>query len=324
MSLVVLQPCGNQGSREHYRDTIENKVPLETLQRHINSADFRALQALCPSEEVAVWGVTPGKTGQNLKKWTRMNPGDVMLFAKDGGFFSLGTLAYKCHSESCAVDLWGRDEAGQTWEYIYFLEGITEFSQPYSALNKAVGYAENNIVQGFTVLDEQKSIAALEWLESVNMITDIVEPEAYQASLTHLDSLDAISKSSQRKEQSFLRRALFGSPPYDHKVSNCSICGEGYPVEFLVTAHVKKRSLCSDLEKRDVEHIVAPMCKFGCDELYEKGYLKVDSEGRVYSDRVNNAKPVNEYISRVSGRACASWSKNSEPYFSWHRTFHSS
>jgi hypothetical protein len=53
MSLVVLQPCGNRGSRDHYRDTIENKVHLSTLQAHLSREDFDTLQAIYPSGGIA-------------------------------------------------------------------------------------------------------------------------------------------------------------------------------------------------------------------------------------------------------------------------------
>ena len=48
----------------------------------------------------------------------------------------------------------------------------------------------------------------------------------------------------------------------------------------LVAAHIKKRAACSLEEKKDYKSIVMPMCSFGCDYLYERGYIAV-SDGKI-------------------------------------------
>lgn len=78
-----------------------------------------------------------------------------------------------------------------------------------------------------------------------------------------------------RREQSILREWVFR----DAKEANCAICGEVFSVSALVTAHKKKRSICSDAERVD-PYIVFPLCVFGCDYLYESGTIKV-SDGKV-------------------------------------------
>jgi hypothetical protein len=73
--------------------------------------------------------------------------------------------------------------------------------------------------------------------------------------------------SEMRTEQSYLRHVNFKYQKY----VDCGICHREFPISFLVAAHVKKRSECSDEERRDYKHITMPMCKFCCDDLYEKG-----------------------------------------------------
>ena len=58
-----------------------------------------------------------------------------------------------------------------------------------------------------------------------------------------------------------------------------------------MAAHIKKRSFSSTEEKLDYKNIVMPMCKFGCDELYEKGYIII-KDGQV----VINKTPITESI----------------------------
>ena len=52
-------------------------------------------------------------------------------------------------------------------------------------------------------------------------------------------------------------------------------------VELLVASHIKRRSECSRGEKKDYRNNVLAMCRCGCDELFELGYIVVDQQGLV-------------------------------------------
>lgn len=82
---------------------------------------------------------------------------------------------------------------------------------------------------------------------------------------------DAVGESFFRREQSILREWLLGNKSEAH----CAICSERFSVSALVTAHKKRRSLCSESERVD-PYLVFPLCVFGCDYLYESGALKVE------------------------------------------------
>ncbi|MFS0700037.1 hypothetical protein AB6N24_08715 [Cellulomonas sp. 179-A 4D5 NHS] len=118
-----------------------------------------------------------------------------------------------------------------------------------------------------------------------------------------------------RGEQGKLRQRLFGSATS----ANCAVCGERFPVRFLWAAHIKKRSVCSDDERRDLGNIGMPACVFGCDALYESGYVGVDESGHV---RVSYADEpaVAERLAGLEGRGCLAFSAKSSAYFAWHRT----
>ena len=79
-----------------------------------------------------------------------------------------------------------------------------------------------------------------------------------------MESLDRKTEVSTRNEQRFLREHLFKNK----KMAKCGICDKEYPVAFLVAAHIKRRANCSLDEKKDYKSVVMPMCKFGCDDLY--------------------------------------------------------
>lgn len=131
--------------------------------------------------------------------------------------------------------------------------------------------------------------------------------------LKDLDKLDKKCETLRRKEQHILRDTVLG----ERTTERCSICGNVYPVELLVAAHIKKRSECSDSEKRDVANVI-PMCKFGCDDLFERGFVSVHL-GRI---KVSRALPVTDsvlsYAKQIKDQHCPYWNSHSARYFKWH------
>ena len=95
------------------------------------------------------------------------------------------------------------------------------------------------------------------------------EPVAIQGqpvgAVTFEGDLDRPATSIHRGEQALLRLRLFGNATE----ATCALCGTTYPVRFLWTAHIKKRTACTDQEARDLDHIAMPACLFGCDALFE-------------------------------------------------------
>ena len=95
------------------------------------------------------------------------------------------------------------------------------------------------------------------------------------------------------------------------KIEKCAICGNEMPIEFLWCSHIKQRSLCSDEEKKDYKNIVLPMCKFGCDDLYEKGYIGV-KDGRVVVIKNTGIKFVDLYLQHLSGKVVEKFNENNK------------
>ena len=325
MSRVILQPAGNRGARKHYANTIQTHVSMDRIRPHVDTNVWESLAEIFPSHLIPTWGVTPGKDGVNYRKWLRIQPGDVTLFAKEGAVFALGTVVLKTHSDSLALELWDRQEDGQTWEYMYFLIDMRKVHIPYDALNRAAGYQPNNVVQGFNVLNEKKSLALMERfdLHSLDHGPEVTEDE-YNQVVEELDlsgALDAVGTTNVRKEQKFLRRKLFGR----NQVGKCGICGQRLPVGLLVAAHIKKRAECTVEEKRDYSNVVMSMCAFGCDQLYERGYIGV-REGIVtriprIPRRVDTAD-LAERLDELEGHHCGGWSEARARYFRWHWETH--
>ena len=138
--------------------------------------------------------------------------------------------------------------------------------------------------------------------------------------LQRIDVLDKETITRRRTEQHFLRKYLF-----KNKDSGaCGVCNKDYPVKLLATAHIKKRSDCTDLEKRDF-NVVMPACHLGCDKLYELGYLIVDS-GVVKENSKGKiiTSDLKDYINDISDNASYFYKPENKKYFDFHRKKHTS
>ena len=140
------------------------------------------------------------------------------------------------------------------------------------------------------------------------------DPEAVKIAFENLDGpLERAVTTWARTEQSALRRYLLGN----QKKGQCMFCGRKMDAELLVAAHIKKRAKCSNLERRDLENIVMLNCRFGCDELYGRGYLAVSNSKHTETSEVLDDEVAIDYIhTHVNPEVEAKVGQM--PYFKWH------
>jgi len=131
--------------------------------------------------------------------------------------------------------------------------------------------------------------------------------------------LAEVSKNGTDREQfgySRIEQPILTEWLFDGKSKEiCAICGQLYSVDSLVTAHKKKRSDCSANERID-PYIVMPLCLFGCDYLYEKGYLYI-CDGIVTENRTEELTEHerSKLKQLVSKRLDARWLLGDQSYF---------
>jgi hypothetical protein len=119
-----------------------------------------------------------------------------------------------------------------------------------------------------------------------------------------------------RVEQSYLRQILFRG----EDIAMCSLCGRQLPIGLLVAAHIKPRSDCSRRERLDAGNIVFSACLLGCDALYERGLIAVDSGGRVLTSDAQRMSTLNTVLTIFQRRFCGAWNATTAEYFRWHMT----
>jgi hypothetical protein len=325
MGLVVLQPCAAAISKKHYEDTIKSPVDLQEIAALLESSDVRRLQALYPSGRVPLWGAKPGENNQHVAKWQRMRPGDIVLFAKNNEFFTLGVITHLLRSPAAATLLWGTAQTAngitQTWECMFAIDELRTISIPYREINRVVDRKPNANVQEFQVLPQDKSDAVLAYLDMVgNDYAPVPDEPAYEETIKDPDfeQMEFRVEATRRAEQAFLRTRLFPGA-----TAVCAICNREFPVRFLIAAHIKRRAACTEDEKRDFANVVMPNCTFGCDSLFGRGFVSVDSNGNFQMSRVvGYGDAAGLYVQDfIAGRSCQLWMENeaSRTYFEFHR-----
>jgi hypothetical protein len=312
---VVLQSCANAASQRNFARSVQREVKFADVPQFAEFVDV--LSSIYPDGAAPMWGVTPGRTGQKIAAFQRMNPGDVVLFSAHRQIFANAIVTFTARSREIADYVWDEESPNVSFELLYFLERV-DASRTIAAadLNRAVGYDENYNIRPFTVLNATQSenvLTAFPFLTRPTLIT----AEKYRAAVDALEtarSLDRKVEALARIEQSYLRQLLFR----EHATARCAMCGEEYPVDLLVAGHIKRRSTCSDEERKDAHNIVMPICKLGCDELYERGYISVDETGQVVSSTRADTKSLVERLMSLRGRVCRSFRESTRGYFSWH------
>ena len=83
----------------------------------------------------------------------------------------------------------------------------------------------------------------------------------------------------------------------------------------MIAAHIKPRNKCLPDERKD-PNIVMPVCKIGCDDLFEKGYLKVDDEGRIEKNKTKLIPTaLNSFMQQYQKKTCKYFKQSTKQYF---------
>ena len=268
-----------------------------------------------------MWGIKTGKGGSNLPKIRKMNPGDWAIFSGDKHLYFGGTIALMWQDAPLARRLWGADEDGNTWEHMYALAETRGFDVPIDEVRDTLQWLPKRNIQGVAVLKETEADLLQDLLSLDQTFTppDRIDHQTQGATSDDVydSELERTVVRILRAEQAALKRRLL---PGD--TGQCALCGRTLPKSLLIAAHIKKRAVCTDTEKRDFANIAMPACALGCDALYEQGFITVAPGGGILvSPRTAELPEVAAYVDdRLAGRTITYWTDTRSPYFHWHRT----
>ncbi|AZS41868.1 hypothetical protein CVS54_03229 [Microbacterium oxydans] len=100
--------------------------------------------------------------------------------------------------------------------------------------------------------------------------------------------------------------------------ANCDLCGRRLPASLLVAAHIVPRSVSDEDHRKDFAAIAMLACNLGCNELFEQGYLVVDSEGAVRAGRDIETVALQVVVEELVERLCTAHNTNTAADFARH------
>ncbi|MDJ0357680.1 HNH endonuclease signature motif containing protein [Paenarthrobacter sp. PH39-S1] len=164
--------------------------------------------------------------------------------------------------------------------------------------------------EGALALLGQAGVKIVTETASTDVLHDITSEPAFEG-LSDKSSIVAV-----RREQRFLR-----DQQLKRRGNVCSLCGESFPTAFLVAAHIKPRWACTEDERMDIHHVSMLACLFGCDALFELGYIAINDDGKIEHGS-QGFQQVEHKTKCIIGLTCLAFNDQSREYYSWHRQHH--
>lgn len=151
--IFIVTASGPEAS-EHFKDTIRKKRNISEISSYISTEDSLKINNIYHGNNFAIWGATPGPG--NINTWSRMYPGDYVIFYQQGKFTLIGEVACKLKNQELARYFWGTNKQGETWEYTYFIINEKEINVPIERLNEYLEYRSNFTPQGFSAIESDR------------------------------------------------------------------------------------------------------------------------------------------------------------------------
>ncbi len=148
---VVLQPSASRESKNNFEKTIANFINITDIKEFLSKEEFEELSE--NNNSLGFWGVRNVSPGP----WNRLKEGALVLFFANRRAFAAGKLGKKFINKNLAQHLWGRPAGVEPFKYMYSITDVQTIDLPQSKINKSLQYKENFIVQGFQVLNAEKS-----------------------------------------------------------------------------------------------------------------------------------------------------------------------
>lgn len=314
---LILFPTSGKLRYLDFIKTVEYPVETKTFYNLLKTQDKKYFKD-SPNKNIHIWGTTDGSNKSFKNIWRKTNVNDHCYFYREKKYFSKGIIKHKLINEDIAIKLWGKGRKGEIWKNLYVIENLQNISITNIELGRLISSEQIKILTAVKILkltdDEEKNLNYLNDFPNQDNLTKL-----YQEKLKNLEKLTDVSAQSKRRlEQALLSEFLFSKT----SSSECAICQKTFPNEILVTGHIKKRSLANEKERRDI-NIVMPICKLGCDELFELGYIYVDNNGVIKcNDKKKITVDMSGYLSKLNNKKCSIYSKGNSKYFKFHKKLH--
>lgn len=167
MGKIFIFTAGNPDARAHLQDSIINPIDENKVFHDFPDTEHDKLRnILSEGKGFYAWGAVPGP--QNLKRWESLSKGDFVFCVYDNSYHYVAQVLMKYENENLARAVWGEDENGNTWQYIYFLTKPTAVNLSVVDL---IGFL-NSGYMGFTKISDEKIANIIDKFGSVESFID--------------------------------------------------------------------------------------------------------------------------------------------------------
>lgn len=300
MRQLYVFTAGEPAARDHLDDTIKRMAPSSWLDDYLDHKEAEYLKSLLPDQSgFYAWGAVPGK--RNIPMWEAMQEGDIVLTVYENHYHYISTVISKLNNPALAKRIWGSDDKGNTWEYMYFLTepkpiNIHVTSEP------AISYL-NNGYRGFTRISDERVTKIRQDYGSLETFFDeafssplppsvverqLKEAEAESGSFDPNNLVDGrkkvLAEITRRRGQPKFRKALLEAYSGSCAVTGCDV------ETVLEAAHIV--SYAGD----ETNHVTnGLLLRADIHTLFDLGELKIDRNGVIHiGDKLGNT-PYSEF-----------------------------
>lgn len=269
-----------------------------------------------------LWAPLRGSAGQRVASWNTLHnvrAGDLVLHYSRPAVRGISRAAKL--PEPSYPPLRGYKEPAETEGILILTDRVCEVNIPWRDVVEVLPWGQGPLTAKGTLnngyffnLDREGALQLLQraGLEIANATYEggheDVADDPYLAGPSDRWEFRAV-----RAEQRFLRNQQL-----QLRGSSCSLCGHSFPEQLLVAAHIKPRWACSEKERMDTRNVSMLACLFGCDALFELGYVLVGESGVIEAGKPGTGQ-VEDRIMGLVGRKCRAHDERSRGYFAWHR-----
>jgi 5-methylcytosine-specific restriction endonuclease McrA len=279
MPQIFIFTAGRPEAQQHLVDSIRDPIGEETVFGSFTSAYRQELERIRnEGNGFYAWGAVPGL--RNTPTWETMERGDYVLCVYDSTYHYVSRVLAKYENERFARRLWGEDEDGQTWKYMYFLTKPIDVHVP---LYEFEGYLHSRY-QGFTRISNDRLLEIEEDFGTAEgFIKEILEfvGDGFPDEL-----LLAPDRSEEIAEDSRLVDDVTHGSVNEEEVPD----SEG---RERIVQHVNyERSQKNRKRAIEIHGTTCEVCGFNFDEFYGHEY----ADGYI---QIHHIKPLSEYEGAV-------------------------
>lgn len=316
MSQVFLKQVSAKRELEIFEQCVRKGVPYEQISHNLRRAEKTAVEENLVAGRIRILRLETESAGSGIKFWTALNVGDRIIHTLENHEVVNTSIVGKIINDLAAVSLGNTNPSNELGLMLLLGEPESHFDS--AELTENLFDTDHTEDLGFVRVSAeiyaQFLSASFENKTSGELGKKPTQETDWEVVL---DTSNQHRPQVYRPEQQRLRNMLFG----DNSELACALCGKAFPTEFLVTAHIKKRSQAVNEERLD-KSIVMPVCKFGCDELFEQNFIYVNNRGEFAIDgKKALTHAVQAYLSEnFVGKKCWWWVSHpdSRKYFEFH------